>query len=186
MWFGDGADDRTLADYGFRLKGGGVHQTKTIMLRELGILNKNRASLIDSLEAIVIDQNALAKATVSARRLALARLRALYGLGHTYLITQVLDRLWARNAHACPQLALLAALARDPLLRDSSAVVLAAELGISIRWPAIAAQLEISHPGRFSPKMLKSLSQNCTSSWTQSGHLIGKVNKRRSRSPATA
>jgi hypothetical protein len=27
--------------------------------------------------------------------------------------------------------------------------------------------------------MLKSLAQNCASSWTQSGHLVGKVNKRR-------
>ncbi len=43
----------------------------------------------------------------------------------------------------------------------------------------LAATLENRHPSRYSPKMLKSLAQNCASSWTQSGHLRGKVNKRR-------
>ena len=37
------------------------------------------------------------------------------------------------------------------------------------------------YPGRYTPKMLRSLSQNCASSWTQSGHLEGKVRKERTR-----
>ena len=63
-------------------------------------------------------------------------------------------------------LALLCALAREPLLRDSAAVVLTAPAGSSVRWPEIAAALDREHRGRYSPKMLKSLAQNCASTWT--------------------
>ena len=36
-------------------------------------------------------------------------------------------------------------------------------------------------PGRFSEKMIRSLAQNCASSWTQSGHLQGSIKKLRRR-----
>ena len=53
----------------------------------------------------------------------------------------------------------------------------------------LAALFERHYPGRYTPKMIRSLSQNCASSWTQSGHLKGKVRKQRTRpvvSPAVA
>jgi len=76
-------------------------------------------------------------------------------------------------------LALLCALAREPLLRKSSLPVLEARPGASVRWPDLAGAILAEYPDRYSPKMLKSLAQNCVSSWTQSGHLQGRVNKRR-------
>ena len=45
--------------------------------------------------------------------------------------------------------------------------------------PDLAAAIATEYPDRYSPKMMKSLAQNCVSSWTQSGHLRGRVNKRR-------
>ena len=83
-------------------------------------------------------------------------------------------------------LALLCALAREPLLRDTASVVLSAPQGTALRWPELAESLAAQHPGRYSPKMLKSLAQNCISSWTQAGHLKGKVAKRRSLAEPTA
>ncbi len=78
-------------------------------------------------------------------------------------------------------LALLAALARELLLRDSAEIILSAPLGTPVRASELAALFERCYPGRYTPKMLRSLSRNCASSWTQSGHLRGKVRKERSR-----
>jgi hypothetical protein len=86
-------------------------------------------------------------------------------------------------------LALLAALAREPLLRDSTETILPERIGSVFGAANLAEFFERHYPGRYSSKMLRSLSQNCASSWTQSGHLAGKVRKERVRpavSPAAA
>ena len=46
--------------------------------------------------------------------------------------------------------------------------------------------LDSKEPGRFSKATLKSTAQNINSTWTQSGHLKGKVKKVRSRAKATS
>ncbi|MHA2067751.1 MAG: hypothetical protein ACXABY_25595 [Candidatus Thorarchaeota archaeon] len=51
---------------------------------------------------------------------------------------------------------------------------------------ALGEYLEKQFPGRFSKATLKSTAQNLASTWTQSGHLTGRVKKRRSRATATA
>ena len=84
-----------------------------------------------------------------------------------------------------PLLALLTALARDPLLRDGAAAVLDASPGERVRWPDIAATFEAANPSRLSEKMAKSLAQNAASSWTQAGFLKGAVRKERVRTNPT-
>jgi hypothetical protein len=78
-------------------------------------------------------------------------------------------------------LALLCALARDPLLRESAEPVKLAEVGQAVRWTVIAGEFDERHRGRFSANTLRSMAQNCASTWTQSGHLRGAVKKQRSR-----
>jgi hypothetical protein len=185
-WFGAHSSPESLAAAGFRSDGGGVHQSKTMMLRELEALlaaQGNAAGQIPS--ALVLDDNVLGKSTGSARRLALGRLRTLHGIGSSLPIWRALGALWALDPAGRRLLALLSAIARDPLLRDTGEVVLPVSPGTPLRWPVIAAHLEARHPGRFSPKMLKSLSQNCASTWTQSCHLEGRVEKVRVRATAT-
>lgn len=189
LWFAGGVDLQRLRTVGFRPVGGGVHQTKTMMLRELTSLLDAAPTAEAPAAALASGENALGKATGSARRLTSARLRALYGLGSGLLIARLLVGLWQLDPEGRPLMALLTALARDPLLRASATVVLPAAVGTSLRWPAVATHLGLLFPERFSPKMLKSLAQNCASSWTQSGHLRGKIDKRRavaSPTPATA
>jgi hypothetical protein len=72
------------------------------------------------------------------------------------------------------------------LLRESAAAVLPAAQGTPIRWTNIAASLEARYQERFSYKMVRSLAQNCASTWTQSGHLRGRVNKIRAQAQPTA
>src|SRR5262249_4374995 len=109
----------------------------------------------------------------------LARLNTLYGILKPRPIQLAARRLWPRSVAGRPVLALLCALAREPLLRRSAGPILGAHPGDSGRWPDLASAIAAEYPERYSPKMMKSLAQKCASSWTQSGHLRGHVNKRR-------
>ena len=96
-------------------------------------------------------------------------------------ISKTLFALWPLEPEARPMLALLCALARDPLLRDSASAIFEAPVGEPVKWPKIAEVFDTIHRGRFSEKMVRSLSQNCASTWTQSGHLVGTMKKLRAR-----
>jgi hypothetical protein len=162
-----------------------------MMLAELGlVLQADPHPGSDDVGSLVLSQNILQKRTGAGRRLSLRHLQELYGLGGIPPpISRAMMALWVRAGEGRPVLAVLAALAREVLLRESAEIVLAAPLGAPMRASELAAFFERRYPGRYTPKMLRSLSQNCASSWTQSGHLKGKVRKERSRpsiSPAAA
>lgn len=172
---------------GFRYEPGGVHLSKTMMLDELSaVMQASEPGQSGAVARAILDDNILGKPTGSARKLALSRLNTLFGVADPLPIQSVMVTLWRRSTSGHRLLALLCALAREPLLRDSAVAVLAAPEGTALRWPDLAAALAERHPARYSPKMLKSLAQNCASSWTQSGHLRGKVAKRRSRAEPSA
>lgn len=174
-WLAPGVNDEMLACVGIKSVGGGPHQSKTMMLPELKAILANRGK--NRPADMILRDNVLGKPSARARQAALLRLRQLYGLDQDYLICKVMRRLWDRDPHGQPMLALLCALARDPTLRDGAAAVLDAPLGERVRWPAIAAAFETRHPGRLGEKMAKSLAQNAASTWTQAGFLHGAVRK---------
>lgn len=189
QWFAAECDKERLGALGFRFEIGGVHLSKTMMLGDMVALlaaaGPGDASRHDAAD-LVLQQNVLGKSTGSARKLALQRLNTLYGVTSAFPIGRALRSLWERDQEGRPLLALLCALAREPLLRDSAAVAFAAAPGARVRWPDFAAHFEALYPQRYTPKMLKSLSQNCASTWTQSGHLKGPVKKQRTRAAASA
>jgi hypothetical protein len=182
-WLSAAADRAALTRFGFKTEGGGPHQSKTMMLADLTLLLASEHA--DGMAAAIIQHNLLGKPSIRAREAALYRLRQLYGLSEDEPIWRVLRRLWARDAGGRPLLALLTALARDPMLRGGSDAVLDASPGERVRWPAFAASFEASNPGRLGEKMAKSLAQNAASSWTQAGFLSGAVRKERARSSPT-
>lgn len=184
-WIAEHHGDGCAKAFGFREAAGGVHLSKTMMLAELSAV-MDAVSAGKSPNGAVLSDNVLGKATGAARRLALSRLNTLYGIMAPLPLQAAALRLWPRNTHGHPLLALLCALAREPLLRATAQPLLSAPLGATVRWPDLAAALEERYPGRYSPKMMKSLAQNCASSWTQSGHLRGKVNKRRTQADPSA
>jgi hypothetical protein len=59
-------------------------------------------------------------------------------------------------------------------------------MGVPVPWPSFAARFNALHPGRFSEKMVRSLSQNCASTWTQTGHLVGRLKQRRKVHPSAS
>jgi hypothetical protein len=186
-WFTAESDAGGSKQLGFRYEPGGVHLTKTMMLDELSaVMQVSELGQSGAVARAIVDDNILGKRTGSARKLALSRLNTLFGVVTPLPVQSVMLQLWRRSTTGRPVLALLCALAREPLLRHSATVVLASPEGAALRWPDIAAALAQRYPGRYSPKTLKSLAQNCASSWTQSGHLRGRVAKRRSRAQPSA
>ena len=185
-WFATDVEAADLTRLGFRIGRGGVHQSKTLMLRELSALlaARNTAPGV-GIQPLVLESNVLDKPTGSARRIALERLNGLYALSSVPPISRVLASLWVANHHSRPTLALACALARDPLLRDSASVVLRASDGSVVRSPDFAQMFSELYPDRFSEKTLRSLSRNCASTWTQTGHLSGRIRKTRRRAHAT-
>jgi len=182
-WLSASADTEWLRAFGFKVSGGGPHQSKTMMLAELTALLASGGA--DDPAGAIVRDNLLGKPSSRAREAALYRLRQLYGVGSRDPIWRVLRALWSRDPSGRPLVALLTALARDPMLRSSADAVLAAAPGERVRWPNIVASFESSDPRRLGEKMAKSFGQNVASSWTQAGFLKGAVRKQRVRSNPT-
>jgi hypothetical protein len=182
-WLSASAEPSRLLAIGIKVSGGGAHQSKTMMLADLTALLACDGN--EDFDDAIVRDNLLGKPSIRARQAALYRLRQLYGLGGSDPIWRVLKELWSRDPSGRPLLALLTALARDPMFRNSAAAVLTAAPGERVRWPAIVAAFEATDPGRLREKMAKSFGQNAASSWTQAGFLNGAVRKNRIRSNPT-
>lgn len=183
------ADHVNLESFGFRVKRGGAHTSRTMMLAELeSLLRAVTPGAPDEayVEAIV-DRNALAKETVSSRKKSLGHLRELYALTPGCPLFSALRSLHALSPESLPQLALLVALARDPLLRASAEAILPLPTDQPTTPADISKVIETQFPGTYSPKSLLSISQNCASTWAQAGQLAGRAKKvRRALKPTPA
>ena len=80
LWWGLRAADHKLSSFGMKLSGGGAHQSKTMMFRELEALTSTGASTPEEFRTAAIDENAIGKATSNTRRLTFKHLASLYGL----------------------------------------------------------------------------------------------------------
>ena len=171
-----------LSKLGFRFGANGPHAARTMMLDDLRLLfahvpaAASRADYADQ----VMDQNVLGKPTKKARELALRHLTTLYGLDPGLPLFRALRRLWPVDVAAQPMLALTASLARDPLLRESQAFILAKQPGAAVLRADLEQRLAADHQDRFSTASLKSFAQNVNGSWTAAGFLSGRVRKTRS------
>ena len=133
----------------------------------------------------VVDGNCLGKRTVATRKASLQRLAELYGLNPHLILFRALRHLWDRDEAARPMLALLLALARDPLLRTTARAVFATPVGHEFSRQPLKDDLAAAVQDRLGPATLDAAVRNASSSWTQSGHLRGRSRKTRQRPPAT-
>lgn len=158
-----------------------------MMLREITellALLPSDATHEDYKEAIV-HENALGKRTYATRLSSRQRLNEMYGLDPRLALFRVLRYLWGVDPAARPLLAMLCALARDPLLRSTAHPVLGLAPGEELIRSTFATTIRESVGTRMNNAVLDKVARNAASSWAQSGHLEGRVRKIRRRVAAT-
>ena len=173
---------------GFRFGDKGTHTSLTMMLSELaellGALPAD-ASREDYASAI-IDDNVLGKKTASTRRAFNQRMGELYSLDLKLPIFRVLRRLWEIDDKGRPLIAMLCALARDPLLRITAPVVISLDIGDELIRQSYLNEIRSSTGDRLNEMSVDKVARNTGSSWAQSGHLEGRVRKIRKLVEPTA
>jgi hypothetical protein len=186
------SSNNDLSSFGFTYQRGGVHLARTMMLEDLEALLDYvpdiHAERTEYFRAIV-DDNCLRKRSVETRKLTERHLVELYALDPQVIIFKALRYFWKRDSSSRPLLALLCAYARDSLLRMTAPFILGFHEEDRVQRLDLEEYIETMYPGRFSKAMLKSLAQNINSTWTKSGHLVGRVNKFRAKakpSPGSA
>lgn len=181
----------TMERAGFRFGARGTHGSRTIMLRELAELFAGVPphATRDDYRTAIVDQNVLGKATYATRSSSRQRLTEMYGLDPRLAIFRVLRHLWRIDRGGRPLLAMLTALARDPLLRSTASPVLALATGDELTRSRFASVIRAAVGTRMNDAVLDKVARNAASSWAQAGHLEGRVRKIRRRiapTPAAA
>ena len=135
---------------------------------------------------VIIEENILAKRTLATRRLTAKYLTELYALDPQLPLFRVLRYLWGADKEGRPLLALLCAVARDPILRMTAGPILKAKEGQIVPKGELETVVAEACLGRFSPNSLASIGRNTASSWTQSGRLRIKKRGHPVATPANA
>jgi hypothetical protein len=162
---------------------GGPSTSQTIMVSSLQRL----VSLLPpdappgAYRSAVMEENVLAKDTTSGREWAFRQLRRFYGLDPHSLLFRALRDLWVHDADGQPLLAVLCALARDPVLRASASVILAAKPGEIVVPSHFEVAIEAAFPGAYKENTRRTTAQKVASSWAQSGHLCAERPTRKVR-----
>jgi hypothetical protein len=149
-------------------------------LRELLASTADHVTRGDYRRAVVED-NVLGKTSNSSRQRSFRYLRELYGLDPEDPSFRALRALWSHDVDAQPLIALASALTRDAALRGTATAVLRAPVGAQVTATDLAAAITDAYPGSYSDAIANKIGRNAASSWTQSGHLVGRMQKMRAR-----
>ncbi len=172
-----------LVQAGLRFGNRGTHTSRTIMLAELSELLAVVPADADedAYTRAIVEENVLGKRTTANRRLSRQRLRELYGLSPHIPLFRALRYLWRRDKQGHPLLALLCALARDPLLRLTASAVMKLHPDQELVRGDLYQVISEGADSRLNDRVIDSVARNAASSWSQSGHLQGRVRKLRRR-----
>lgn len=131
----------------------------------------------DEYLAAIHDDNCLGKRTAATRKISSQRLSELYALDPEVPLFRVMRRCWYSDRYGQPILAMLLALARDPLLRASASPVLRMRPGEELSRQQMTDAIRRAVGSRLSDSTLDKVVRNASSSWAQSGHLKGRGRK---------
>jgi hypothetical protein len=151
---------------GFRFGKKGTHSSRTMMLAELAaVLGAVPPSgTRTDYAGAVVEGNCLRKPTTATRRLSLQRLSELYALDPGIPIFRVLRKLWDPDPSSRSLLALLAALARDPLLLATAQAILPLGDGLEMPRKSMAEGLRTMVGERLSDSTLDKVIRNAGTS----------------------
>lgn len=159
----------------------GAHSARSMMFLEMRALigGLPPGATKDDFPKAIIGENILEKSTLSGRKKSLRHLTELYGLDPSTALFRVFWMLGHADRDSLPQLCLICAYVRDPILRHSFELIRTLHLGELIERAAMEQYLENGFPGRFSRVTKASIARNVNASWTFGGHLAGRVKKTR-------
>lgn len=171
----------TLEKFGFKFGKNGAHSARTMMLAEVTQLLYGRpaGAAAEQYREDVEVFNVLHKPTVKARTLTWRHLVDLYGLSADIPLFRYFRHAWDSDEECRALLACQYSIARDPLLRLTTAKILSLEIGQHLPRTEMEDFLEAACPDRFSAASLKSFAQNVNGTWTSAGYLSGKTQKYR-------
>ena len=175
-------------DFGINYEKAGIHTRRTIMFNDLEQLldySENKDLSPDEYRTLIVDENCLGKNSVKTRTLSYQYLSDTYLLNQDVLLFRALHYFWTRDEEAHSQLAMLCAYNRDALFRMVTPYILSLPEGAQLQKLNVEEFIEAKQPDRFSQSTLESTVRNLNSSFTQSGHLQGRVKKVRTRLEAT-
>ena len=161
-----------------------IHTSRTIMSTELiEVMDYPKG---DSNYFEIMEDNVFNKKTESSKKKTIGYLTQLYNFQKENKKFLCLENYWNKiDQKEKPLLALLFALSEDYLMEESVDFVKAINNNSKASIEAFESNIEHYHPHRFTPKTLRSVSQNVASSWKQGGYILGKVkNVRTVHSPS--
>jgi hypothetical protein len=167
---------------------GGPSTSQTIMVSSLRRLLSElpRDAAQSAYRSAVMDENVLGKATTGGREWAFRQLRRYYTLDPQSLLFRALRDLWELDPDGQPLLALLCALARDPVLRATASVIVGSAPGETITTSDFQAAIESKFPATYKENTLRTSAQNVASSWDQAGYLHQQRRRSKVRTRAHA
>ncbi|MDH4459325.1 MAG: hypothetical protein QE272_11530 [Nevskia sp.] len=168
-------------DLGFT--NGGVLSSRSIMLPELSALLSVAPADADmrGYQRLAVDEDALGKASAANREKTFGMLRRLYALNPEVPIFREFRRLSLLFPSERETMAGILALAREPLLRACSDMVLGAPINSPLSRESFEVWVREFAAGRFSEAMYRSFSHNLYASFFQMGYLGEAVAKCRLR-----
>lgn len=188
LGYGFPAPSTAAETFGVKFSAGGAHISRTMMLAELtAVLGAvPRGSHISDYREAILHRNVLSKTTDSTRQKSLRHLRELYALDEAVPIFGLLRKLHATDAASLSTVAIQVAWARDPLLRGTTQPIMDASDGEQVETSSLAQAVGTTFPDQYSELNRNKIARNAASSWSQSGHLVGRVKKNRKQIKPTA
>ena len=178
IWPGFPTASPYLEKFGLKFTDGGPHISRTMMLAELDVvLGVVPPSGNCDYRAAILQRNVLGKTTDSTRKESLRRLRELYALDDAVPIFGLMRKLHAMDVVSLPELAVQVAWSRDPLFRATTGALMNASVGERVETASLAMGIENAFTGKYSEISVEQTARHAASSWTQSGHLVGRTKK---------
>lgn len=179
--------EERLARFGFGFAKRSVHVARTMMLGDLTKLliavpeAKRRSDYLNA----IIEDNCLGKKSLNTRKISAEQLKQMYTIDPEITIFRNLLYFRQRDERGRPLLALLCALTRDSILRQTAQLIMEAQEGSLFTSKSVEEYIGNLFGGRYSKFTLASMARNIRSTWTQTGHLSGRSIKIRVKPEAT-
>ena len=172
-----------LYQLGFVFEPAAIHNKRTISIPDVELLFQltTPALTYGKIRELVVEDNILAKHTHSARQGILRSLREFYGLDPNLVLYSSLRFFWQYADYDRPLLALLCAAARDPILQQSSNIILPWPKNTPLPKTTLEKYLQGKHLQIYSPNVQARMVRNIMASWKQAGHLTGYRSKIRTQ-----